>query len=131
MCTKRYLCVGTVILFAFPAAEEVSLGASSLGHLVVPDSFFGHILAYLLQFITGHFLSAYTESYSSCLHGRKIHTTVCSTQNSSTEWFVKNHTPGTVRMLAELMGLFLTSEIRSFSAVHDEGYAREAKVISK
>ena len=66
-----YLCVSAVVLFAFPAGEQVSLGASSLGHLVVPDSLFGQILPHLLQFIAGHFLSKFTlRHHSSKLRSR-------------------------------------------------------------
>lgn len=52
--------VGALILFASPAGEQVSRGASGLRHLMVPDSFFGHILAHLLQFITRHFLCSHS-----------------------------------------------------------------------
>lgn len=51
-----YLGVGTLLLFALPTSEQVSLGAPRGGHLVVPDGFFGQILPHLLQLIACHFL---------------------------------------------------------------------------
>lgn len=50
------LCVSTILLFTLATCEQVSLGASSLSHLVFSDSFFGQIFTHLFKFITCHFL---------------------------------------------------------------------------
>ena len=51
-----YLSVGAPLLLALAAGEQVSLGPSGLGHLVISNGFFGQVLPYQLQLITSHFL---------------------------------------------------------------------------
>lgn len=51
-----YLVIGTVLLLAFAALEEVSGGAACLGHLVLTDRLLGHGVPQFPQLITGHFL---------------------------------------------------------------------------
>lgn len=60
----QYLCVGALLLLALATGEQISLSASSGGHLVVPDSLFGQILSNLLQLITGHFLQVQKDASS-------------------------------------------------------------------
>lgn len=51
-----YLVVGTVLLLALAALQQVSRGTASFGHLVLPDGLLRENVPQLLQLITGHFL---------------------------------------------------------------------------
>lgn len=51
-----YLVVGAVLLLALAALQQVSGGATSLGHLVLPDGLLGENVPQLFQLIAGHFL---------------------------------------------------------------------------
>lgn len=54
--TSLHLCVSAVLLFTFATSEQVSLGPTSLGHLMLPDGFFGQVFPHLFELITSHFL---------------------------------------------------------------------------
>lgn len=41
--TSLHLCISAVLLFTFATSEQVSLGPTSLGHLMLPDGFFGQV----------------------------------------------------------------------------------------
>lgn len=51
-----YLVVGAVLLPALAALEHVGRGASSFGHLVLPDGFLGENVPQLFQLLAGHLL---------------------------------------------------------------------------
>lgn len=51
-----YLVVGAVLLLALAALQQVSGGAASLGHLMLPDGLLGQSAPQLLQLVTGHLL---------------------------------------------------------------------------
>lgn len=51
-----YLVVGAVLFPALAALQQVSGGAASFGHLVLPDGLLRENVPQLLQLITGHFL---------------------------------------------------------------------------
>lgn len=52
----QYLVVGAVLLPAFFTLQQVSGGASSFGHLMLPDGLLGENAPQLFQLITGHLL---------------------------------------------------------------------------
>lgn len=51
-----YLVVGAILLLALAALQQVGGGATSFGHLVLPDGLLGENISQLFQLITGHFL---------------------------------------------------------------------------
>ena len=51
-----HLVIGTVLLLAFAALEQVGGGAARLGHLVLTDSLLGHGVPQFPQLVAGHFL---------------------------------------------------------------------------
>lgn len=57
-----YLVVGAVLLLALAALQQVSGGAASLGHLMLPDGLLGQSAPQLLQLVTGHLLQERSES---------------------------------------------------------------------
>lgn len=54
---QSHLGVGAVLFLALPAGEEVGLGPSRLGHLMLPDGLLRHGFPDFFQLIAGHFLS--------------------------------------------------------------------------
>ena len=76
--SDAYLVVCAVVFAAFAALEEISSGATSLGHLVVVNRFLCQLGSQLFHFIAGHLLISNNQQFTSisyCLNDYKINCT--------------------------------------------------------
>ena len=64
-----HLCERAVLLFTYDTNEQVSLGPTSLGHLMLPDGSFGQVFPHLFGLITSPTLQQIDqEEYSHTTH---------------------------------------------------------------
>lgn len=123
-----HLVVGAVLLLALAALQQVSGGAASFGHLVLPDGLLRENVPQLLQLITGHFLHEDKE-VDICSRGANVRYSEGGTgeRSSSSGW----HAAAAVPTSADMEAMRLSSMLPARTFLRSPGFFGSFKLLMR